>query len=210
MIDCPKCKTKQEFNFISFVSASDSKELKVQLLKHELNKFICQNCGCAEVVDNSLMYLDGDKKFMLYSLYGQDAGESLESLKRTASFPPDFKIRLVENAEEMIDKVRIFDVGLKDTAVEYFKAMIVMQAVKSGKPQPDGIYFRGIEKSRRVDTLAFDVYSGSGVTPFYTPLEQAMKTMDEYPDDFGELSELGKLVVNLETLCLWLQKKGKG
>jgi hypothetical protein len=97
--------------------------LKSRIFDKTLHLFKCDRCAFSAWVEKDLLYYDVRAQFMIY--YLPDFEENILELDVSNFFSPDgergFYLRIVTEIEELIEKIRIFEDGLDDRAVELLK-----------------------------------------------------------------------------------------
>lgn len=135
-VKCPKCGQLSEVTVWQSITASDSADLKEDLLKGKINMFRCPSCSLAALMPNPMLYTDSDKKLMItfspcsdetekYRLFdsvktvSKDSGE-LEGLN-------EYNLRFVSSYNELLEKILIYECGLHDKVIELLKLLVLMQ-----------------------------------------------------------------------------------
>ncbi len=80
-IECPECKKKQELPIWSSLNSELDPEAKEELLKGNINVFLCRGCGAEGLIPVQMLYHDQAKRFcvLLFSFDLLDYEESLEA-----------------------------------------------------------------------------------------------------------------------------------
>ena len=102
-IECPKCHEAFEIKGYETINASLDEELKAKLIKTELFKHTCPECGEAFSEPYSLKYQDMEKEYM---------EEVLEMF-------PNYRIRIVKDVMDLLEKIHIFESNLNDKIITY-------------------------------------------------------------------------------------------
>ena len=108
---CPNCGTEYSVTLHDIINVGECPELKPLVLNGELFLIECPRCGRRQVAKRPLVYLDPEEKLLVLL---SDKSASMEDA-------PGYTARLVETAGDLIEKVKIFDAGLDDKAVELCK-----------------------------------------------------------------------------------------
>ena len=120
-------------------------------------------------------------------------------------FSSGYKVRFVDDLNDMAEKISIFDAELKDSLIEDFKYHIINKFAKNDK-KPEKILLTSYGKNKEEDIFGFLIIFDDGSK------EKAILPMNKgiaetYPvEDFRELSEIGRVVVNQETFVAWFEK----
>ena len=108
---CPTCGTEFSVELHDIINVGECPELKPQVLNGELFLVECPRCGRRQVAKRPLVYLDPEEKLLVLL---SDKSVSMENA-------PGYIARLVGTAGDLIEKVKVFDAGLDDKAVEMCK-----------------------------------------------------------------------------------------
>lgn len=147
-VTCAACGHKQSVLDVRQINAQKRPELKEKILQGTLFPMRCKHCGAALEQAERCLYIDPQRPlFIELSASGQALRlpEIQESLKGMHAV-----FRLVRTPEDMAEKLRIFDSGLDDRAVEIIRLLMISQlsekdpelletrpvfAVAAGEPQ---------------------------------------------------------------------------
>ena len=135
-IKCPSCYNLQDITLWQSITASDSPDLKDDLMKGKINIFHCSSCGQTALVPVPMLYRDDDKKLMISFSPCDDEAMRIklfEEVKATSresgelkSFE-DYNLRFVSAYNDLLEKLLVFDNGLHDKVVELLKLLVLMQ-----------------------------------------------------------------------------------
>lgn len=148
-ITCPKCSAKFEVSIWDSVNVAVDKGAKEDILSQKLFNHCCPECGEITHLLTDCMYHDMDKKILIYLLPNYDENEEklmsrLEELSNnfTSKFGADYVLRVVKTANDLREKIKIFDENLQDTIVEMSKVFYVSD-IEEKKPEfiLSNIYF---------------------------------------------------------------------
>ncbi len=115
-IICPQCGVSQKYRLYASINARDNPELKQQALEETVFDWQCQRCGYFAAMAYPFLYLDPDVGYAICVTPG-GAGPGAEATPQVQ----DFVKRRVKNLAELKEKIRIFDTGMDDVAVEVVK-----------------------------------------------------------------------------------------
>ncbi|MCL2177296.1 MAG: CpXC domain-containing protein [Firmicutes bacterium] len=205
-IDCPKCKTPNDFTLYNSANVTNDPELKTKILNRDLFLFTCKECAFKTMIEYPIMYHDMDNRLIVWLLRDFSMEEFIA--QQSMWFASGYRVRVVENLHELIEKITIFDNNLKDTAIEYLKRSITLQALMQMRNILE-IYFTGIEKHEGKDCLAFVLVEKDSVNGAYHPLDGVGTLFTDYPEDFRELRDEGRVLVNQKTATDWFNEKDK-
>ncbi|MDO4432515.1 MAG: CpXC domain-containing protein [Aerococcaceae bacterium] len=128
-LSCPVCQAKKDFNYINHLNISKNPELKDALLKGDLFRFECDECGAVRQLDMQFLYHDPDKKFMVFMLpeYQRDNENVTRILQEVIHAQPfslsDYRLRIALHGTDLVEKIHIFDTGYDDQEVEIVKLL---------------------------------------------------------------------------------------
>ncbi|MBQ6906811.1 MAG: CpXC domain-containing protein [Clostridia bacterium] len=135
-IKCPSCHEKSEITVWQSITASDSPDLKSDLLKGKINMFTCGVCGQKALFPSPLLYCDDEKKLVLSFSPQEDSAkrqqlfdEIKKSSKKSGELEnyPNYNLRFVTSYNELLEKILIFDSGFNDKVIEVIKLLVLMQ-----------------------------------------------------------------------------------
>ena len=120
-IRCNKCGRAFEVEAVASINTERDPELKERLLSGELFLCECPGCGTRVLASFPLLYHDPAEKVMVWL---SDGSAETEARMQAAVVSEDFAGytgRIVDTPGQMIEKVKIFDAGLDDIALEMAK-----------------------------------------------------------------------------------------
>ena len=120
-ITCTGCTHGLSFRTVSAVNTERDPELKGKLLSGELFLAECPRCGRRNLVRHPVLYHDPAEKVMVWL---SDGSSDTEARMQAAAGEDGFEGytgRIVDTPGQMIEKVKIFDAGLDDIALEMAK-----------------------------------------------------------------------------------------
>lgn len=118
---CPTCGTTFDVQRYDMVNVRENPELKASVISGEIFLQECPRCGRRHLVGGPLVYMDPDEMVLVM------LSDKALSLADTGGYTA----RLVSRAGDLIEKVKIFDAGLDDKAIELCKYVTKQEA---GKP----------------------------------------------------------------------------
>ena len=153
-IACLKCKKKSDFEFYGSINTMLDPTLKQRVKNFDIFKFICPHCGSEQFVNYSFLYHQMEDKLMIFycqdeeevakvrSLYADDFDTALNAQGESETIDTTgYRRRIVIGADNLIEKIRIFDAGLDDRLVEIYKVLLYgqMQAELAAMPGGDAV-----------------------------------------------------------------------
>lgn len=139
-IKCLKCKKASDFEFYESINTALDPKLKQRVKNFDIFKFVCPHCGSEQFVNYSFLYHQMEDQIMIFycqdeeevnkvrSLYAEDFATVTD--ENGVERPIDtsgYRRRIVIGADELVEKIRIFDAGLDDRLMEIYKVMLFGQ-----------------------------------------------------------------------------------
>ncbi len=119
---CLKCGCAFTMDAVPSVDVCADPSLKEKVLSGELFKWTCPSCGTVNLVKYPLMYHDPSQNLLLV----------LSDAPLNASeIPAGMTARRVRSVGELVEKIKIFDAGLDDVAVELCKFVTIREMDRS-------------------------------------------------------------------------------
>jgi len=125
---CARCGSAIHKELPASVNVRVAPEKKAVVLSGELFLAECPVCGNRQLLNYPFLYHDPDAQLMLW--LGADEGTRARASYVLSSTPEmqDYRIRLVDSPGELIEKIKIFDAGLDDIAIELCKQVTSREA----------------------------------------------------------------------------------
>ena len=117
---CPTCGTAFDVQRHDLVNVKEDPELKASVISGEIFLQECPRCGRRHLVSGPLVYLDPDEMVLLM----------LSDKPLSMADTGGYTARLVSRAGDLIEKVKIFDAGLDDKAIEMCKYVTKQESGK--------------------------------------------------------------------------------
>lgn len=117
---CPTCGTAFDVQRHDLVNVKENPELKASVLNGDIFLQECPRCGRRHLVGGPLVYLDPAEGVLLM----------LSDKPLSMADTGGYTARLVSRAGDLIEKVKIFDAGLDDRAIELCKYVTKQEAGK--------------------------------------------------------------------------------
>ena len=133
-IKCPTCNKKSKTKIYDSLNISLDPDEKAKLLNGELFQWECPHCHESFLLDFGFIYHDMEKRLMIYFRpAGDDAAADEDDAYGLRSKMLDlvkdsYSLRTVHGIENLQEKIRIFDAGLNDVVIEYFKLFGTLDA----------------------------------------------------------------------------------
>lgn len=122
-VTCPSCGSLSKAEARGAVNAREDPAAKKAIIDGSFFSHTCPACGNTTRLIYNTLYVDPDKRVMigLAADGGLDAQSQLMSAANGLSIPDGFILRAVLNANDLREKILIFDAGLDDRIVEIAK-----------------------------------------------------------------------------------------
>lgn len=153
-ITCPKCRVVQTISIWESVTASHDLERKKMVVAGTIFDQTCRNCKSRMQVTHPILYHDPNIKLAIWLCDGgitptlEDAMDSFGMM-----VPKDYRLRIVYNLSELVEKIRIFESGFND----FFIQMLKLSAAESAKTSVDVLHLIGIEMIRSAESFRFKI-----------------------------------------------------
>jgi len=159
-IECTNCHNPFEVIYWKSLNTQLNPALKANLLDESIFNFKCPKCDSVSKIEYDILYHDPDQKIMIWLLHPDKSGElsfnpSTNSLTGRATV--NYKLRIVNSGNELTEKIRIFDSGLDDKAVEASKYPIFIDYLIRDKNAPALILFQELVSDLDPPELAYRV-----------------------------------------------------
>lgn len=118
---CPECGRSAVFKRYSSVNAATDPDLRDELRTGRLFVRKCPGCGHKDIDNSPFLYTDPELKLIL--------ALSKEKLNSDGEIP-GYTARQVTTVGELVEKLKIFEAGLDDIAVEMCKYVTVQELGK--------------------------------------------------------------------------------
>ena len=149
------------------VNVAENPALKEKITDGSLFFANCPHCGNVNLVSFRLLYHDPDQNLMLWLIpegsIAQEEKEKLEgamtalwtSLKENLK---DYTLRRVADPGSLIEKIRIFDFGLEDAAIEMCKYITKMEMSQEEKDPAKLEFVFSLDGAMHSVKAGFSVY----------------------------------------------------
>ena len=129
---CGSCGESVDVTVWHTVDVAINPELKDQVLDTDLMSFVCPQCGYVTEAQSEMLFQDLAHAYMIWLQFPDDQGK-LTFARNALDVPKDtpniFRLRIVSDANGLAEKIRVFDDGLDDRAVELMKQALWQQGM---------------------------------------------------------------------------------
>lgn len=119
---CKHCGKEQVLDIYKSINAATDPDLKAAVISGEAFLWECPECGNSNLVAYECLYHDPEQKFMVWMLpFGEPEGPEKDAIMNQTKAMGDYRLRIVTNVGDLMEKVIIFDAGLDDRCIELVK-----------------------------------------------------------------------------------------
>lgn len=169
LVTCKQCKKEGEFEIWDSINVDIDPQMREKVLSGEIFLYHCPHCGAVTIVPYQTLYHDMERKFMVMSSFvppEEDDDLTTDIPDWLKSGPREgYRMRFTLGPGEFVEKIKIFENGLDDIAVErlkYFSKNFMIEAIKD---VPGGLFFEGVtpeSKEREYGTMVLLFMAGGG------------------------------------------------
>ncbi len=188
-IKCPQCHNVSDVTVWSSITATDSADLKKDLLSGKINMFCCPECSYRALVPSPMLYHDREKSLMISFSPCADREtkqKTFDEIQKTSSESGElnnlegYNLRFVPEYNSLLEKILIFDNDLNDKVIEVLKVLILSQ-------KPDSIdTMQAVFGKLSDDILEFLIYDTKDNSCYTSKVP-----MDSYRTVYEELKNSG-------------------
>lgn len=117
-IACPECKKPYKIKIWDSVNVQLNPEKKEELLSNAFFKTVCPHCKAETYCIYGFLYHDMSKKYMISLM------QDYSNISIMDDMSSEYFFRKVEDPNQLIEKIRIFDAGLNDIVMEIMKKIV--------------------------------------------------------------------------------------
>ncbi len=161
---CPQCANEQEQLIWDIVDVTADPDLKERLLKKDLQRFVCHNCGEESILAERMIYLDREARLLILYLpelasggdldpekFLEQAGwlklaQELGALDQNRRAAAGWSLRLVYSYSDLIEKIVLFDQKLDDRLMELLKLALSTRYKQEEHMDLEELYFLDLDK----------------------------------------------------------------
>lgn len=140
ILSCSSCSERHSVQVFSSVNISESPELKSKVLDGSLFVWECPHCGTLNLIKSQTLYHDPSERLMVWITAADSELESrIAATYSKVEELSSYTARFVCDAGELIEKVKIFDAGLDDIAMEMCKYITRLEMSQKDKAREAAI-----------------------------------------------------------------------
>lgn len=188
---CSRCGERSEITIYKSINTSENPELKEKLRDGSLFIWECPHCRQANLARYETLYHDPEKKVMIWLMPSGELPESqMKAIANHTRAMGDYRLRMVKDVGELMEKILIFDAGLSDLAVEMCKYVTRMEILSknkesSGEMASAHFHFHRLEERNGIRFLVFIYPSGGNMASLnvgFNVYEDSLGIIDRNPD----------------------------
>ena len=127
-LECPKCGHKHSLKKYKVINVKEKAKLKEEIMKNRLYQFSCEECEYMAPITYDSLYVDSQRNIMIYMAPVMNAEIKAEIAELEQEKGIDK--RLVDNINDLKEKIMIADNHLDDRVIEIIKIMYIDQMKK--------------------------------------------------------------------------------
>ena len=164
---CSRCGERSKITVYKSMNVAENPELKEKLRDGSLFIWECPHCHQANLARYETLYHDPEKKIMIWLMPAGELPESqMKAIANHTRAMGDYRLRMVKDVGELMEKILVFDAGLDDLAVEMCKYVTKMEMMSKNREAASGIasavfHFHRVEEQDGVRYLVF-IYPSDG------------------------------------------------
>ena len=195
-ITCPKCGHQQEAVLWSSINVTIDSWAKAKVLDQSLFLFTCEECGNSAPLSYPCLYHDMEGKLMVYLIphFTEKDMQMLDDPMVEKMREDGYTLRMVGTANELAEKVVIFQNGRDDRVIELCKLYIHQQL---GRQRPDFIPQDIFYNKGKEELILFFNNQGKGLNASL-PQELYQITEESFADQLAAQEPEEQLVVDYD------------
>ncbi len=156
-IRCPKCGAEHTATLYDAVNVAENPDLRMRLMKNELNMVTCPGCGFQFRVDKNLVYSDPARKLLIFLVPTQEAdyerGEEqfVAMLSDLSGLLPDDMnapaVHLVFSRVELVERIFLVEAELDERLIEYIKYTLYTRNASQVDPRQKALLFNATDST---------------------------------------------------------------
>lgn len=180
---CPYCSKEIDVTVYDSVNVSQDPDLKDRAMSGDLFHVNCPHCFKEFMVQYVMLYIDMDKKFIIW-LNDDPTGTELMAENVRPFIEAGFRIRRCETISEFVEKLQIFEDGLDDVMVELARYDCFIEFVNNKKGNVEDI--TSIEyQTCENEVMKINVRTGDKGMAFMIPISFMEEEMKGHGDFYS-------------------------
>ena len=150
-ITCPFCGYMGNIAVTEKANIDSTTDIKEKLLKKLFFKFKCPDCYKDFQAEYSVLFENLENNLLIYYVPEKETATMKKVEKISVVNAMGNKLRIVNNQNELLEKILVTQDRLDDIIIEYVKHVIVNSVAKEQKDKVKNLYYSGTKD----DTLHF-------------------------------------------------------
>lgn len=127
-LECPKCGKKHTLRKYKTINVTEKTKMKEEIMKNRLFQFTCEDCGYMAPLTYDSLYVDSRHNLLIYM--APVMTPEIETEIAALENEEGMALRLVDNINDLKEKIMIADNGLDDRIIELLKILYINQIKK--------------------------------------------------------------------------------
>ena len=201
-VTCPSCHHEGDFELWDSINTALDPEMKERVLNQSIFLYTCPNCGETFRLNYPTLYHQMEDLIMIYLVPESEVEKTYEMFygeNALADFRTEkYLNRIVTSANQLVEKIKIFDAGKDDRIIELVKLLAADSILKNN---PD----------KKFDELRFAVDDGTNILIIINKgeitgavdIDNMYEFASSHCTDFKDLRDDEDIVINRE----WILNK---
>ena len=202
-VTCPSCHHEGNFELWDSINTALNPEMKEKVLNQSIFLYTCPSCGKTFRLDYSILYHQMEDLIMIYLVSESEVAETYDLFYGEHTMA-DFRTekylnRIVTSANQLVEKIQIFDAGKDDRIMELVKLLATDSILKNN---PD-IEFDELRFAVDDDGTNILVIINRGEITGAVNIDNMYEFASSHCSDFKDLRDDEDIVINRE----WILNK---
>ena len=202
-VTCPSCHHEGDFELWDSINTALDPEMKEKVLNQSIFLYTCPSCGETFRLNYSTLYHQMEDLVMIYLVPESEVKKTYEIFyeKNTlADYRTEkYLYRIVTSANQLVEKIQIFDAGKDDRVMELVKLLATDSILKN---DPD-IKFDELRFAVDDDGTNILVIINKGEITGAVDIDNMYEFASSHCNDFKDLRDDDEIVINRE----WILNK---
>ena len=202
-VTCPSCHHEGDFELWDSINTALNPEMKEKVLNQSIFLYTCPSCGETFCLNYSTLYHQMEDLVMIYLVPESEVEKTYEMFygeNALANFRAEkYLNRIVTSANQLIEKIKIFDAGKDDRIIELVKLLTADSILKNN---PD-IDFDELRFAVDDDGTNILVIINKGEITGAVDINNMYEFASSHCNDFKDLRDDEDIVINRE----WILNK---
>ena len=202
-VTCPSCHHEGDFELWDSINTALDPEMKEKVLNQSIFLYTCPSCGETFRLNYSTLYHQMEDLVMIYLVPESEVKKTYEIFyeKNTlADYRTEkYLYRIVTSANQLVEKIQIFDAGKDDRVMELVKLLATDSILKN---DPD-IEFDELRFAVDDDGTNILVIINKGEITAAVDIDNMYEFASSHCNDFKDLRDDDEIVINRE----WILNK---